>query len=145
MSDFSDDDFMIEDASSQCSSNASSSSSLKEDSFENSYYNTKSLPTNQIKITQFINLSKQQNDWGFKATKQLIKISLKQQNNEYKELYKYLLLFKNITKNYYEKSIINLLELFLTFSFVDLLEIYQITLTNLNNNNNNNQVNIKTN
>ena len=113
---------------------------------ENKYYTAKGLRDDspQEAINEFMSVVESEanpGDWGFKALKQLVKLSFKMNSysktiDYYKQLLKYIQ-DSQITRNYSEKSINTILELVGTSLDTQFLEtFYSITLSCLENQNN---------
>ncbi|MCP9260867.1 COP9 signalosome complex subunit 2 [Dirofilaria immitis] len=105
---------------------------------ENQYYNAKALKAEKefddaLKTFKYVlELESEKGEWGFKALKQMVKITFAA--NRYDEMLKYyrqlLTYIKSaVTKNYSEKSINSILDYISTSKQMDLLQIfYETTL-----------------
>jgi COP9 signalosome complex subunit 2 len=142
MSDFDDDDFMVEDDEVYDFDSEYDDENEEEEQnvdLENKYYNAKALkedsPEDAIREFQnVIESDTEQSDWSFKASKQTVKVSLKIKDYEGAiKYYKYLLNLLNIVpKSYGEKSINNILDYASNSDSIEFLEqFYEITLKKL--------------
>jgi len=142
MSDFEDDDFMVEDDEEYDFDFEYDEENDEEEQnvdLENKYYNAKALkednPEKAIKEFQnVIDSDTEQSDWSFKACKQMVKVSLKIKDYEGAiKYYKKLLSLLNIVaKSYSEKSINNILDYASNSDSIEFLEqFYEITLNKL--------------
>ncbi|KAG4094063.1 PCI-domain-containing protein [Neocallimastix lanati (nom. inval.)] len=142
MSDFDDDDFMVEDDEVFDFDSEYDDENEEEEQnvdLENKYYNAKALkedsPEDAIKEFQnVIESDTEQSEWSFKASKQTVKVSLKIKDYEGAiKYYKHLLNLLNIvSKSYGEKSINNILDYASNSDSIEFLEqFYEITLNKL--------------
>jgi len=147
MSDFDDDDFMVEDDEEYDFEFESDEDNEEEEQnvdLENKYYNAKALKEDNPKeaIKEFQNVidsDTEQSDWSFKACKQMVKVSLRIKDYEGAiKYYKKLLSLLNIVaKSYSEKSINNILDYASNSDSIEFLEqFYEITLSKLEETNN---------
>ncbi|KAJ3388431.1 COP9 signalosome complex subunit 2 [Lobulomyces angularis] len=141
MSDYDDDgDFMVEDdADSFQYDNSDDSGEEEPDAIlENKYYNAKAKKTDEpeesIKdFKEVVDLDVDKTDWGFKALKQIVKVSFKLNKldvtlSHYIKLLEYISLQK-VTKNYIEKSCNTILENVANSNDMNFLEkFYSLTL-----------------
>ncbi|KAJ3039363.1 COP9 signalosome complex subunit 2 [Rhizophlyctis rosea] len=138
-----DDDFMVEDDEEEEDFEFDYEDEDNEEpdvDLENKYYNAKSHKEDepQIAIEEFqavIDAEETPGDWGFKATKQIVKVSFQIGDHDgtlrhYKKLLAYV---KNaVTRNYSEKSINNILDYVSASKDMSFLEeFYAITLAAL--------------
>lgn len=104
---------------------------------ENQYYNSKALKLDDPKAAlenfrKVLELEKEKGEWGFKALKQMVKISFTLGQYElmmryYKQLLTYIK--SAVTRNYSEKSINSILDYISTSNQMDLLQqFYETTL-----------------
>lgn len=107
---------------------------------ENAYYNAKALKEDDVRAAieafqSVVNAEQEKGEWGFKALKQMVKLSFKMGNRDqtlkyYKELLTYTK--SAVTRNYSEKSINNTLEFISSSSDMQFLEeFYSTTLATL--------------
>ncbi|KAJ2799643.1 hypothetical protein H4R20_004354, partial [Coemansia guatemalensis] len=116
----SDEDFMLEDEEDFGFEYEEDEGSEEENGIENKYYNAKAhredFATAKAEFEQIIAEDQQTGpgDWGFKATKQIIKLCLRERKlDEVLEFYDKMLDFVRnslVARNYAEKSINNMLE-----------------------------------
>jgi COP9 signalosome complex subunit 2 len=136
----SDDDFMNEDEEFDFDYEGESEEEVSVD-LENKYYQAKSKRSNpQEAIHEFEELIAANNEWSYKALKQIIKTAFKnsmfdvallvlQLTQKYDQL---IIHSEHVTKNYHEKSINNILDLVSTCSDMLFLEhFYNKTLDSL--------------
>lgn len=104
---------------------------------ENQYYNSKALKLDDPKAAlenfrKVLELEKEKGEWGFKALKQMVKISFTLgQYDLMMRYYKQLLTYikSAVTRNYSEKSINSILDYISTSNQMDLLQqFYETTL-----------------
>ncbi|ORX59175.1 putative COP9 signalosome complex subunit [Piromyces finnis] len=147
MSDFDDDDFMVEDEEDYDFDFEYDEDNEEEEQnvdLENRYYNAKALKEDSpedaiMEFKNVIDSDTEQSDWSFKACKQMVKVSLKIRDYEGAiEYYKNLLSLLNIVpKSYSEKSINNILDYASNSDSISFLEqFYEITLNKLKETNN---------
>jgi COP9 signalosome complex subunit 2 len=131
-----DEDFMDDDGDYDLHYSTDSESEPDVD-LENQYYNSKALKEDDPKAAmenfgKVLELEKEKGEWGFKALKQMIKISFNL--TEYESMMKYykqlLTYIKSaVTRNYSEKSINSILDNISTSKQMNLLQqFYETTL-----------------
>ncbi|KAL0088431.1 PCI domain-containing protein [Phycomyces blakesleeanus] len=138
----SDDDFMLEDDDQDYDFDYEDGSDDEEPDvdLENKYYNAKARKEDDPEgaISEFqsvVDTEEEKGDWGFKALKQMIKISFQLGKHEetlkyYHELLTYVK--SAVTRNYSEKSINNILDYVSTADNMSFMEkFYQTTLDSL--------------
>ncbi|KAI8086101.1 PCI domain-containing protein [Halteromyces radiatus] len=137
----SDDDFMLEDDEQDYDFDYEDDEDEEPDvGLENKYYNAKAKkeddPEGAINDFQLVvDTEEEKGEWGFKALKQMAKISF--QLNKYEDTlsyYKQLLTYMKsaVTRNYSEKSINNILDYASTADNLSFMEtFYEITLESL--------------
>ncbi|KAF9204282.1 COP9/signalosome complex subunit Csn2 [Haplosporangium sp. Z 27] len=112
---------------------------------ENKYYNAKGHKEDEpetalIEFQGVVDAETEKGDWGFKALKQMVKLSFKMGNyDKTLEYYEQLLPYTKaaVTRNYSEKSINNILDFISSSSDMIFMEkFYQTTLTALKDANN---------
>lgn len=143
MSDVDEEEFMCNDDEEYDLIYSEDSTSEPDVDLENQYYSSKALRENEPhkalesfqKVLELEQEGKEQGDWGFKALKQMIKISFRLgQYPDMMDYYTRLLTYikSAVTRNYSEKSINSILDYISTSKKVDLLEsFYQTTLNAL--------------
>ncbi|KAJ3041216.1 COP9/signalosome complex subunit Csn2 [Rhizophlyctis rosea] len=141
-----DDDFMVEDDEEEFDFEYEDEDTEEPDAdLENKYYNAKAHKEDDpdTAIQEFeavVKAEEEPGDWGFKATKQMVKVSYQMGNYEattkyYQELLKFVK--SAVTRNYSEKSINNILDYVSTSKDMHFLEdFYQLTLKALEEQNN---------
>ncbi|KAL9542993.1 hypothetical protein PS6_009511, partial [Mucor atramentarius] len=161
----SDDDFMLEDEEEDYDFDYEDDEEEEPDvDLENKYYNAKGTDTGflidtfhqrlnhyaarkeddpkeaLVEFQSVIDTEEEKGDWGFKALKQMIKISFQQNNFDntlkyYRELLTYIK--SAVTRNYSEKSINNILDYVSSADNMAFMEqFYEITLESLAENKN---------
>ncbi|KAI8369719.1 PCI domain-containing protein [Blakeslea trispora] len=136
-----DDDFMLEDQEEDYDFDYEDDDEEEPDvDLENKYYNAKAKKEDDPKeaIREFqsvVDTEEEKGDWGFKALKQMTKISFQQnQPDDTLKYYRQLLTYikSAVTKNYSEKSINNILDFVSSADNMAFMEqFYQITLDSL--------------
>ncbi|TPX63054.1 hypothetical protein SpCBS45565_g06881 [Spizellomyces sp. 'palustris'] len=138
MSDMDDDDFMHEDDEEEFDFDYEDEDEEEPDvDLENKYYNAKGHkeddPETAIKEFQkVVDAEEEKGDWGFKALKQMVKLSFGQNDYQatlryYEELITYVK--SAVTRNYSEKSINNILDFVSSSPDMKFLEdFYSVTL-----------------
>ncbi|KAI9477984.1 MAG: PCI domain-containing protein [Benjaminiella poitrasii] len=141
-----DDDFMLEDEEEDYDFDYEDDEEEEPDvDLENKYYNAKARKEDDLKeaLAEFqsvVDTEEQKGDWGFKATKQMIKISFQLNNFDdtlkyYRELLTYVK--SAVTRNYSEKSINNILDYVSSTDNMAFMEkFYETTLESLKENKN---------
>ncbi|KAI9364925.1 PCI domain-containing protein [Zopfochytrium polystomum] len=140
MSDMDDDDFMMEDDEEQDFDFEYEDDEQDEDApvdLENKYYGAKGLkedaPESALEEFQgVVNTEEEKGDWGFKALKQMVKITFKLgKYDKTLEHYRILLTYVKsaVSRNYSEKSINNILDYVSSANDMAFLEqFYSLTL-----------------
>ncbi|TKR96793.1 hypothetical protein L596_010762 [Steinernema carpocapsae] len=133
-----DDDFLMDDDENYDLEYSDDSGSEPDVHLENQYYAGKSAKSDgnfAEAISCFeavLDMESEKGDWGFKALKQMVKITFGQEDFDrmlgyYKKLLTYIK--SAVTKNYSEKSINSILDYISTSKRTDLLQkFYEITL-----------------
>ncbi|KAF9361367.1 hypothetical protein BGX26_003879 [Mortierella sp. AD094] len=112
---------------------------------ENKYYNAKGHKEDEpetalVEFQGVVDAETEKGDWGFKALKQMVKLSFKMENyDKTLEYYEQLLPYTKaaVTRNYSEKSINNILDFISSSSDMAFMEkFYQTTLNALKDANN---------
>ncbi|KAK9728066.1 COP9/signalosome complex subunit Csn2 [Basidiobolus ranarum] len=134
----SDDDFMMEEEEEEYDFDYEDDEQEEPDvDLENKYYNAKGRkeddPDGAIEEFQsVVDSEEEKGEWGFKALKQMVKLSFKANNYDSTlEFYEQLLTFikSAVTRNYSEKSINNILDYISTSSDMSFMErFYSTTL-----------------
>ncbi|KAI9308871.1 PCI domain-containing protein [Cunninghamella echinulata] len=136
-----DDDFMLEDDEQDYDFDYEDDEDEEPDvDLENKYYNAKARKEDDPEgaITEFqsvVDTEEEKGEWGFKALKQMAKISFHlNRHNDTLRYYKELLLYTKsaVTRNYSEKTINNILDYASTADDMAFMEaFYQTTLDSL--------------
>ncbi|KAG0170455.1 COP9/signalosome complex subunit Csn2 [Apophysomyces sp. BC1015] len=134
----SDDDFMLEDDDQDYDFDYEDDEDEEPDvDLENKYYNAKAQKEDDPEgaITEFqsvVDTQEEKGDWGFKALKQMVKVSFRlNKYDDTLEYYKELLTYikSAVTRNYSEKSINNILDYVSMADNMQFMEkFYQTTL-----------------
>lgn len=136
-----DDDFMLEDEEEDYDFDYEDDEEEEPDvDLENKYYNAKARKEDGpkealLEFQSVVDTEEEKGDWGFKALKQMIKISYQQNNFDdtlkyYNELLTYVK--SAVTRNYSEKSINNILDYVSSADNMSFMEkFYEITLESL--------------
>ncbi|CAO3644482.1 unnamed protein product [Mucor hiemalis] len=136
-----DDDFMLEDEEEDYDFDYEDDEEEEPDvDLENKYYNAKARKEDDpkealVEFQSVVDTEEEKGDWGFKALKQMIKISFQQNNfDETLRYYNELLTYVKsaVTRNYSEKSINNILDYVSSADNMSFMEkFYEITLESL--------------
>ncbi|CAG8833252.1 36433_t:CDS:2, partial [Racocetra persica] len=136
----SDDDFMLEDDEEEDYNFDYEDDDPEEPdvNLENKYYSAKARkeedPTGAIKEFQsVVDTEQEKGDWGFKALKQMAKLSFKAGDHESTlKYYKQLLSYTKsaVTRNYSEKSINNILDFISSSQDMSFMEEFYSTTLN---------------
>eukprot|EP00127_Corallochytrium_limacisporum_P004470 Clim_evm24s164 gene=Clim_evmTU24s164 len=131
----SDDEFMLEDDDDYGFDYEEESGSEPDVDLENQYYSSKALKETDPKAAiesflKVLDLEEQRGEWGFKALKQLVKVTF--QTGDYTstlKYYKQLLTYikSAVTRNYSEKSINSILDHISTAQDISLLQDFYMT------------------
>ncbi|KAI7868604.1 PCI domain-containing protein [Spinellus fusiger] len=138
----SDDDFMLEDDEQDYDFDyeEGDEEELPDVNMENMYYNAKARKEDDPEgaVAEFqsvVDAEEEKGDWGFKALKQMVKISFQLNRFEQTLLYYQQLLTyikSSVTRNYSEKSINNILDYVSTADNMSFMErFYETTLESL--------------
>ncbi|GES99403.1 COP9 signalosome complex subunit 2 [Rhizophagus clarus] len=135
----SDDDFMLEDDDEDYNFDYEDDEQEEPDvDLENKYYNAKARKEDDpnVAIKEFqsvVDTEQEKGDWGFKALKQMAKLSFKAGNYEATlKYYKQLLSYTKsaVTRNYSEKSINNILDFISSSQDMTFMEEFYSTTLN---------------
>ncbi|CAG8628074.1 8259_t:CDS:10 [Rhizophagus irregularis] len=135
----SDDDFMLEDDDEDYNFDYEDDEQEEPDvDLENKYYNAKARKEDDpnVAIKEFqsvVDTEQEKGDWGFKALKQMAKLSFKAGNYEATlKYYKQLLSYTKsaVTRNYSEKSINNILDFISSSQDMAFMEEFYSTTLN---------------
>uniref|UniRef100_A0A1D1YX05 COP9 signalosome complex subunit 2 n=1 Tax=Anthurium amnicola TaxID=1678845 RepID=A0A1D1YX05_9ARAE len=135
----SDDDFMLEDDDEDYNFDYEDDEQEEPDvDLENKYYNAKARKEDDpdVAIKEFqsvVDTEQEKGDWGFKALKQMAKLSFKAGNYESTlKYYKQLLSYTKsaVTRNYSEKSINNILDFISSSQDMAFMEEFYSTTLN---------------
>eukprot|EP00124_Ichthyophonus_hoferi_P002724 Ihof_evm8s198 gene=Ihof_evmTU8s198 len=133
----SEDDFMCEEDEDYGFEYSSDSGSEPDADLENQYYTSKGLKESQpdqalLGFEKVITLQQEKGEWGFKALKQIVKLTFRLARYDVMmENYKLMLTYikSAVTRNYSEKSINSILDVISTSQHMGLLQdFYETTL-----------------